>query len=175
MVWPFGKNKQITQDQVVSKEKAQLEFLRKVAYDQVNFFHLNGYQTYAKVASVYDGDTCSLIFFLNDKPVKFSCRLAGLDCAEKASTDHLEAEHAQRTADRFHELIRPNHDIVYAQFHKFDKYRRLLVTLKTTKDAEQTINETFLKEDLAYAYKGGARIPFRDWHYLNIGVEKIEQ
>lgn len=104
----------------------------------------------------------SLAFFLNGKIVKFRCRLANIDCAEKRSTNPKEVEHALRAFHRVDQLASPDR-IVYAQFHKFDKYGRLLTTLRKNKDDEFSFNEILVGEGLAYTYNGGQRREFNEW------------
>ena len=41
-------------------------------------FSLNGMTFNAKVVDVYDGDTCTVIFYYKDEPIKFKCRCNGL-------------------------------------------------------------------------------------------------
>jgi endonuclease YncB( thermonuclease family) len=166
-MWFFGNHENCENEDinvVVTNitEEYQRKYLLDVEYDDVAFFHLNGYQTYAKIVSQYDGDTASLVFFLNGKIVKFRCRLANIDCAEKRSTNPKEVEHAMRALHRVDQLSDPDR-IVYAQFHKFDKYGRLLTTLRKNKEDEFSFNETLVGEGLAYTYNGGQRRQFNEW------------
>jgi len=165
MEWFFGRK---NQDKIfkIHKKQTQLEkeFLTKATYESVDFFHLNGYSAWAKVASTYDGDTSSLIFFLNGKPVKFRCRLAEIDCAEKKSSDPAEIRHALRAVELFKELVSKNPDgLVYAKFHRFDKYGRLLVSIYNQPDDSYSFNDVLVGAGMAYEYHGGARKPFREW------------
>ena len=48
----------------------------------VEMFSLNGMTFNAKVVDVYDGDTCTVIFYYKDEPIKFKCRCKGYDSPE---------------------------------------------------------------------------------------------
>jgi endonuclease YncB( thermonuclease family) len=172
MSWFFGKNKISKIEKIQNnQEKLQKDFLKKATYDSVPFFHLNGYSSWVKVSSLYDGDTCSLIFFLNGRPVKFRCRLAEIDCAEKKSPNPMEVEHAHKALNRFKEFAgcqekTPDESdiLLYAKFHRFDKYGRLLVSLYDDPTSQYSFNDILIGEGLAYHYTGGKRIPFSEWH-----------
>jgi endonuclease YncB( thermonuclease family) len=152
--------------------RKQQEVLKKATVDDVQFFRLDGYSTYCKVGSVYDGDTCTLIFYINTKnitciePVKYRCRLAHIDCAEKNSSDVEEVVWANRAITRFNQLVESSEmgELIYASFRSFDKYGRLLVELYPSRqDGSKSINETLVDEGLAYSYNGGRRRPFQEW------------
>lgn len=139
----------------------QKDFLKSVEYDNINFFSLNGLNVWAKVVKVYDGDTVTLVFFVNDKPFKFRCRLNGIDCAEKKSEDEAEVIHANRAIERLNEMI--DNDLIYVKCKRFDKYGRVLVDLFDCDDSEFSFNDLLIGEGLAYHYKGNKRTPFREW------------
>ena len=168
MVWFFGnKNRDLVNNrptigQLELKRTAlEKDFLHKVDFDKVDYFTLKGHRCWARVVSVYDGDTCTLIFFYNNRPVKFKCRLLGIDCAEKRTKDTEEAAHAQRALDRFHELVED--DLVYLECGNFGLYSRLLVTLWQYPNAISSINQILLTDKLAYPYFGRTKVPFQEW------------
>src|SRR3990172_2541044 len=164
MSWFFGQKPEkiyTSYKKQIEKEKA---FLRQTDYQSVDFFHLNGYAAWAKIASTDDGDTSTLIFFLNGKPVKFRCRLADIDCAEKKSKDPAEVRHAEKAMEEFKYLASRSTDgLVYAKFHRFDKYGRLLVSLYNSPDDPYSFNDIMVGGGLAYEYNGGTRRAFREW------------
>lgn len=157
-------NQSLKLDEATTLERLELEnqFLEKVEYDDVDFFHLKGYECWAKVVKVYDGDTCTVVFFLNNKPFKFKLRLAGIDTAEKTSDDEMEVAWAEKAIDRLNELI-GNDCLVYLKCRGWDKYGRLLGELKKKPEDQETFNQILLKEDLAYEYTGRTRQEFRKW------------
>ncbi|CAB4002153.1 Hypothetical predicted protein [Paramuricea clavata] len=136
-------------------EKQQL----KLKNNSVPRFTLKGKQKYAKVVSVYDGDTCDLVFYEDehhiqtDKPVRYKCRMLGYDAPEleekpsgelargyltylctggNANTYNAEDENL-RTERRVQRKLDNNKDsLVYAVFGGPGKYGRQLVTLYQT-------------------------------------------
>ena len=104
------------------------EFLEKVTYDDVDYFHLKGLQKWAKVVKTYDSDTATLVFFLNGRPQKWRCRFSKIDTAEKTSDDPAEVEHALKALDRLNELIGESR-MVWVKIHRMDKYHRPLIEM----------------------------------------------
>ena len=50
--------------------------------DSIPVFSLDKYQGYAKITSVYDGDTFKAVIMLHGRPLKFTFRTIGYDSAE---------------------------------------------------------------------------------------------
>ena len=50
--------------------------------DDINIFSLEGEIKIGKVVDIYDADTCKIIFILDNKIVKFNCRLNNIDAPE---------------------------------------------------------------------------------------------
>ena len=53
------------------------------AYDDNGMTENKINETYVRVKSVYDGDTITIIFLLNDKLTCYNCRIQGVDTPEK--------------------------------------------------------------------------------------------
>ena len=93
---------------ILSKEGREL--LQKATKDSVPEFSLEGQKLLAKVVGVYDADTCRVVFFLHDRPVRFSVRLTGIDTPEmrpsrnKPNRD-LEKKLAVRARNRLIQLV----------------------------------------------------------------------
>ena len=132
-----------------------LQALRNATNDEVPLFSLNGTKTCGKVVDIYDGDTCTIVFFVGDKRQKFTARLLGVDTPEmkpllsKPGRDQ-EIKAAKRCRNRALQLLTnccditldtemtkkeckkildTNTKLVTVHCHDFDKYGRLLVTL----------------------------------------------
>jgi endonuclease YncB( thermonuclease family) len=154
----------------IIQDRATLEkeFLTKVLYEDVDFFHLNGYECMAKVVKIYDADTVHCIFFINGKAFKFKVRLARIDTAEKDSKDPAEHLWATKAINRLEDLLN-NNNLIWLKCHKWDKYGRLLGEIyqytdnTATKKNPTSINQILLNEGLAYEYHGAERREFRDW------------
>ena len=143
------------------QEEHQRDFLSKVRYTDIDFFHLDGYECWARCLKQWDGDTVTLAFFLNDEPYKFRIRLADIDTAEKTSTNQAEVEHAMKAYNRLKDLI--DNQLIYVKCHRWDKYGRLLAHLYASPEDTFSFNEILRVEGLAYEYKGGKRKPFHEW------------
>jgi endonuclease YncB( thermonuclease family) len=120
--------------------------------DDLPRFTLDGIKAHAKVVSVYDGDTCDVVFYHDgmEKLVRFKCRLSGYDAPEldeepqgELARDYLAHLCMGKDHDEFDEeivwnkkdlqkMLDENRNTVYAMFGKQGKYGRPLVTLKTS-------------------------------------------
>ena len=133
------------------------ESLKKVN-DTIKRFTLKGVTRYAKVVSVYDGDTLDLIFCqssTNMNPVRYKCRMSGYDAPEldeepygtraKYYLARLCMGETVLTAKEFNKKkpwssgctplenrLRKNEELVYAEFDREGKYGRPVVTLYQT-------------------------------------------
>lgn len=149
--------------QELSDNRLQLEneFLQRVEYKDVDFFHLNGYECWAKVVKIYDADTIHCVFFINGKAFKFKIRLSGIDTAEKKSKDPAEIVWANKATKRLESLI--GYRLVFIRCHRWDKYGRLLADIYQDDTRTICLNQVLLEENLAYVYEGTKRKSFREW------------
>lgn len=92
----------------------------KDATDNIPKFSLAGQEYDAKCVSVYDGDTCHVVFNYNGQLTKWSLRLKGINCAEIKSKDPK----AIAARDFLRSLILDK--IVKIKIDGFDKYGRLV-------------------------------------------------
>jgi endonuclease YncB( thermonuclease family) len=130
--------------------------------NEIEYFHpIDDYTTQVdvNVVSVYDGDTCTIVFRLFNDPeqrlVKFKARLIGVDTAEMKGTDG----HVKELAIKARDFIRENtigKSRVKCIFSKeMDKYGRLLVRLFTSDGV--CLNDELIKMGLAKDYSGGTK------------------
>jgi endonuclease YncB( thermonuclease family) len=143
--------------------------LKKATFD--------GFVTKAKVVSVYDGDTLTLVFYYNDRPIKDSFRMLGYDSPEIhplntiAHRDlHIEAAHVARN-----KLIeKVNNKIVWVKFTHEEKFGRIMGTIYA--DSEKltenlpSINDLMISKGYGKAYTGGHKEEFTE-HELNRIIE----
>ncbi len=134
------------------------------ANTDIKKFSFNDYETFAKVVSVYDGDTITVIFPYNLEMVKISVRMNGYNCAEIKSKSPEEKAAAIIAKDFLSSVILGK--IVKIKFANFDKYGRALGTVYNyTKSGEKIggisdlgkeycINEIMLKEKYGKPYTG---------------------
>jgi hypothetical protein len=130
--------------------------------DDLPRFTLDGIKAHAKVVSVYDGDTCDVVFYHDgmEKLVRFKCRLSGYDAPElddephgELARDYLAHLCMGNIRSKFDDKGVPwdkkylqtkldeNKNTVYAIFGKQGKYGRPLVTLNTTESFGSCINK----------------------------------
>jgi|688.fasta_scaffold263703_2 endonuclease YncB( thermonuclease family) len=110
----------------------------------------NTYQ--AKVVSVYDGDTITVVFRFADKYYKWSCRLNNIDTPEMKSKIAAEKQQAIKARDFLREQILGK--IVKITCQEFDKYGRLLVLVDFK---NRNINELMIDAGFAKSYSGGTK------------------
>jgi len=117
--------------------------------NDVEEFSLKDKEFIGKIVDVYDGDTCKIIFFLDNKLVKFNCRLYGINAPEikplktmeKREEEIVNAKIARNklislccncdnvTSDNYKEIIENNSTLIKIKCRDWDKYGRLLVDI----------------------------------------------
>ena len=122
--------------------------------DTVKEFGFDGETKEAKVVSVYDGDTCKVVFPVLRKLYKFNCRIKGVDTPEIRTRDLAEKEFGKKVRDELRKKIL--NKVVTIQCGEFDKYGRLLIDLKCKNDTE-TISDWLVNNNYAFAYDGGTK------------------
>ncbi|CAB4003105.1 Hypothetical predicted protein [Paramuricea clavata] len=138
----------------------------KLKNNSVPRFTLKTLKRYAKVVSVYDGDTCDLVFYQDEQqlnlnePVRYKCRMLDYNAPEleekpsgelaRGYLTHLcTGGNAQtynagnlRTEKRVQQKLDNNEDsLVYAEFGGPGKYGRQLVTLYQTLKEEDNSSD----------------------------------
>jgi len=112
--------------------------------------------------NVYDGDTLSIIFVYDGKPIKYRCRALGYDSPEMKpllSNPNREQEKllASAAKDRFTQLLTKHPEKnIRITCHEFDKYGRLLVEIWNNVDI-LSINTIMVNEGHGKTYDGGKK------------------
>jgi endonuclease YncB( thermonuclease family) len=115
-------------------------------------FSLNTHEYHAKVISVYDGDTITVVFKFAGTFYKWNCRLNGIDTPEMKSKNAAEKQQAIKARDFLREQILGK--IVEITCQDFDKYGRLLVVVNYN---NININDLMITEGFAKSYAGGTK------------------
>lgn len=126
--------------------------MEELDYSKVSKFSLANNVYQAKVISVYDGDTITVVFKFADTFYKWGCRLYGIDTPELRSKDAREKADAIIARDFLREKILGK--IVKITCGDFDKYGRLLVTVEYE---NENINNLMIDKRFAVAYYGGTK------------------
>lgn len=147
--------------------------LRFKKFDEVDYFDFNGQECLVKIVDIYDGDTVSVIFHINNQYYKYRCRLRRINCEELHSTVNKESntdlanqarvELAQKILGneigleckrcRLRELLGEHTGLNYCKFYEFDKYGRLLIELYESENRDsQNLNDYLINTGLACVY-----------------------
>jgi len=138
-----------------------LNLLKSIRNNEVEDFSLKDKEFVGKVVDVYDGDTCKVVFYFDNKLVKFTCRLYGINCPEIKPSKTMEnredeiqrAKHARNKLvslccncekvddSNYKEVIHNNVNLVKIKCRDWDKYGRLLIDIQEHKEE---INEKVL-------------------------------
>lgn len=142
-------------------------------------FSFAGRKLWARVVSVYDGDTITIVFPVGETMYRFNARMYGIDTCEMKSKEAANKETALRARNRLIELIsgRPlanptgavRKDIVrhlaedtylvWIECLEFDKYGRVLVKVRKSDDPDlKTFSDILVEEKLAYPYFGETKL-----------------
>jgi len=128
-------------------------------------FSLEGKTKLCKVVNIYDGDTCKVVFRLNDNLHRWNVRMTGYDTPEmrpsrsKPNRDQ-EIKAAKAARDYLKSLVMKDNQLVYIKCGKFDKYGRLLGELFINKNDLISVNRMMIDAKHGYAYDGGTKKEF---------------
>ena len=150
------------------------------ADDSIPVFSLKGYEGYAKITSVYDGDTFNAVIKLHGRVIKFKFRTLGYDAPEVVPrlnvynrSDHIynaklardmlkhECDFDDRVYyKRWNPFICNNkvNGMIWVVCDKNDKYGRTLVTVYKSKWAKKSVNDIMLESGIVNPYDGGKKV-----------------
>lgn len=143
----------------------------KYNYNTAPKFSLKDTECFARVVQIHDGDTLTAVIPLLNQFYKFSVRLAGVDTCEISSATEENKILASKAKNRLIELVTQktaetdlktyllnNVELVYLSCQDFDKYGRVLATVKKTKEDSECFSQILIKEKLAYSYDGKKKL-----------------
>lgn len=159
-----------------------MELLRNAELTTYPLFTLNGYVTYAKLLSNYDGDTADILLFYNSIPMHLKARFYGYDCSEMKppKNDPNRDEKKKRAVEAKKRLWflctgeieeKSHKTLIQIKCGDYDKYGRLLITafsenfeINNNKFKENlfdySINKKMIDEGHGYSYYGGTKEDF---------------
>lgn len=137
--------------------------LEECTNDNIERFNFNNRQIQAKCVKVYDGDTITVAFSLENKFYKFSVRMNGYDSPEIKSSDVLEKKYAQLSKNYLKELILGK--LVTLMCKKCDKYGRIIANVVVD---GKDINTLMLNNGYCVKYNGGSKPvwDFSEWEKM---------
>jgi endonuclease YncB( thermonuclease family) len=150
--------------------------------DSVPIFDLKNYKGYAKITSVYDGDTFNAAIILHGRVLKFKFRTLGYDSPEMKPSLNMEhrmnhIEMAKLARDLFKEECgfndRAPHQVwnpfmcrnkvngwIWIECDKMDKYGRPLVTVYRKRGDSVSVNDKMISSGIVNVYDGKKKASF---------------
>lgn len=129
--------------------------LESATMENTEEFCLSGRKMYAKVLSVYDGDTMTIAFDFQGKLYHKSCRVDGVNCPEIRTRDEHEKKMGLKAKEFVTNMIL--NKIVWTEFSmKNDKYGRLLAKIYPEKNKD-SLDLILIREGLGNEYHGGSK------------------
>jgi len=153
--------------------------MSKCSFQKTPLFSFEGYpEFFSKVLDVYDGDTITIVFIVQDQCFKMNCRLNGIDTPEMKSNNLQSKKTAIRARNQLIEWISgkrfddedcqikrktiqtffgENNFTVWVKCGPFDKYGRVLVDIWSSDDKTKHLNAMMEKCGLGKEYFGGKK------------------
>ena len=156
------------------------------ADSSISEFTLNDTYIQGKVVDVYDGDTLRIVLNINDKLIKYNCRMLLIDSPEicpKNIEDLHEREleifsavksrnylikhvinepiiNTKLSKNDIKELCAKSTKLIWVKCFKFEKYGRLLVELYNSENDIISINQLMIDNKYALKYDGKKKKKF---------------
>ena len=137
--------------------------LKNNSYTDLKYFTLNEYVTKCKVVNVHDGDTISIVFYLNGVPMKTHFRMLGYDAPEIKPIKTIENYDLHKKAGIVVQQIIEKKllgNIFWIKFCKEEKYGRTMgeiYELCDNADSEKSINKWMIDNKCGKKYDGGKK------------------
>jgi endonuclease YncB( thermonuclease family) len=134
---------------------------------------IEGVQTWAKVLSVYDGDTMTVALPIRNSVFKFQLRINGIDTPEMKGPHKAQAYAARNrmlqlcglaialedmsSTKQLQTMLEVNPTYVWLECGTPDKYGRTLADVYASPEKLESFSTIMIKEGHAYAYDGGTK------------------
>ena len=143
--------------------------LKANSFNDLKLFTFEGTITKAKVVEVYDGDTCTIVLFNNNLPIKLKFRMHGYDSPEMKPRKDIENRslHIQAAIiarDKLKEKVL--NKIFWVCFVEEEKFGRAMGSLYEISDknkftgTEKCINTWMIDKRLGKPYQGAKKEEF---------------
>ncbi len=118
-------------------------------------FSFKGIDTPARVSSIYDPDTITIVFPMLGKFIKLKVRLSGIDAPELKSKIKAESDVCKKGIEQMNKLI--GDKVIRVQLDDFDKYGRVLARVYTLDENPICINDYLIEYQYVRKYDGGKK------------------
>lgn len=150
------------------RNKYTIKTLNNLNPESVNLFSFDGISTLARVVDVYDGDTITFIFIHKGTPIKYKCRVFGIDTPEIRTKDLEEKKLGYEAKDYLKSYIFDK--IIKVDLYHFDKYGRLLAKIYAPVGGTYIdIGQDMINKGYARPYFGGTKKNIN----LNLKLKKL--
>lgn len=129
--------------------------------DIPELYSLKGKNKWARVISVYDGDTLNVVFFVGSELQQHKFRLYGIDTPEmrplKSIENRAEIIEAAKKAKVYLESLVLD-KVVFIRFREEEKYGRLMGEIYFDESTEcKSVNHMMVENKFAKEYFGGSK------------------
>jgi endonuclease YncB( thermonuclease family) len=143
--------------------RREVSRLMAINPDDVPLFSLEGLWVSCRVISVYDGDSCTVIFKLGKDMAKFKVRMEGYDSPEmrpRLNSPGRDEEKRKAIIAKDALIAKTHNRVIIMCCGKWDKYGRLLGTLYENEN-KNNINKWMIDSGYGYPYDGGTKKVFK--------------
>lgn len=146
--------------------------LYDIKFDDIPYFSFENIFTQCKVVNVYDGDTISIIFYYNDKPIKVHFRMFGYDCPEMKPNKTLANRDLHiKCANIAKEVLEKKilNKICWVKFCKEEKYGRTMGYIYLdNNNLNNSVNKWMIHNGYGKEYFGNKKEDFSENELNNI-------
>ena len=152
-----------------TKKESSVELLKKSNFSVSKIVFEN---QYAKVTSIYDGDTLKLNIYFCSKLFNINCRLYGIDAPEikkhngiddtdkalqskkilASYVTNLSNDVIETIVTKKNTILQYHEKLVYIKFYGIDKYGRNLIEIFNNENEEKSINKLLVENNLVKIY-----------------------
>lgn len=155
------------------EEDLAKEELLGVDTTAVDRFSFEGVETLARVCSIHDPDTVTVVFKMFEQYIKINVRLDNIDAPESTSRFKAEKAACSLGTIRLQELIQDK--IVKVRLMSPDKYGRTLgviYTLEPIVDDVCCVNDYLLEYQYVRQYSGGKKLLWTQEELNRVGSKR---
>lgn len=158
------------------KHRKEYKKLRAIDPSSVPVLPRAGKKIWARVVSVYDGDTITVVLNLNKStPIRLRLRLSGVDTPEIRSRNRLHRDAGIVARDALVKILNFQENtpcMIHAILHKWDKYGGRVVS--TIYSGDRCVNVWLIANGYAHPYNGSKKVRWTDEELQGI-VDRVTE